>query len=164
MPASLTYTLEIDGKQFTFNDDKDITLANLRQIKAWFPDLGSYGAFRVAYLQGDPDALACIRWVVRGRNKITPNPEPLNPDDFALGDFMNSFVFSINTPCEACGGSIKDRRAGRGWNPSPQAEEAVDPTDQAPAGSPENGSGESTTETPNPFVRSISGSSDKSAI
>ena len=51
MPASLTYTLEIDGQQFTFNDDKDITLANLRQIKAWFPELGSYGAFRVAYLQ-----------------------------------------------------------------------------------------------------------------
>ena len=162
MARDQTYTLEIDGVQYEFNNDADITLSALRQIKAWFPNLGTYSAFRNGYLLGDPDALACIRWIIRRRENVKPNPEPTNPEDFSLGDFMNTFIYDINIPCEACGGSVKDRRIGRGWNFREEEAEEV-PLDLPPATSPTPTPADTKPATPMPFVRSISASSPPSA-
>lgn len=137
MAKSATYTMEIDGEQYEFNDDTDLTLSVLRHIKNWFPQLGTYSDFRLAYLRGDPDALCCVRWIVlrrAGKNPVEPNRSA----DFALGEFMNSWLGEDNAPCIHCGG-VDDgskRLPGRGWNPkNPDPE----PEPERPTGVPTQG-------------------------
>lgn len=162
MPQSPTYSMEIDGEQYEFNDDRDLTLSALRHIKQWYPELGTYNSFRLAYLNGDPDALACVRWIVlRGAGK--PNvPEPKASGNFSLGDFMNSWLSDVNEPCEHCGG-VNDggvRRPGRGWNPVSEPE-PVEANPTTPDTSPMT---DSTPVTPTNSEASISDSSESSAI
>lgn len=146
MGKSATYTMEIDGEKFSFNDDEDLTLTALRQVKSWYPDLGSYTAFRLAYLRGDPDALACVRWMVLRKAGKTSAPEPRAMGDFPLGEFMNSWLSEDYDTCTHCGG-VDDglnRMPGRGWNPKPGVgDEAV--ADPTATGSP---TPDSLTETP----------------
>ena len=132
------FDLEIEGMPYEFDDDRDLTLSAMRHIKKWFPELGDFTSFRLGYLRGDPDALACVRWIVLGKAGVQPNPPPTNPADFSLGDFMRSFVSHDITPCEHCGG-VDDgvrRVQGRGWNPVEEDEPEPDPLVQAPVTSP----------------------------
>jgi hypothetical protein len=131
MAKSATYSLTIDGESYSFNDDEDLTVSALRHIKAWYPALGTYATFRVGYLQGDPDALACVRWIVLRRAGKANVPEPRQMPDFALGEFMNSWLGEDNEPCLHCGGVDEDGRRvpGRGWNPRTVEAEEPDPTE-----------------------------------
>jgi hypothetical protein len=131
--------MEIDGQRYDFNDDVDLTLSVLRKVGTWFPQLRTYNDFRLAYLQGHPDALACVRWIVLKREG-KPVQEPQQMADFPLGEFMNSWIAKNYEPCLHCGG-IDDgirRLPGRGWNEVPSKEvEEVDPTKRSGGHRPE---------------------------
>lgn len=127
----MRFTIQIDGEAHTWCDSTDLTMSALRHVKEWFPNLGTYRAFQAAYMAGDPDALACIRWIVLNKAGKNP-PEPRRMTDFSLGEFMDSFLAEVHDPCLACGGRDEAglRIAGRGWNPRPGTdEEEPDPTE-----------------------------------
>jgi hypothetical protein len=156
--------MEIDGVRYDFNDDTDLTLSVLRKIGSWFPLLRTYSDFRLAYLRGDPDALACVRWIVLKREN-KPVQEPQQMADFPLGEFMNSWLAGNYEPCLHCGG-IDDgirRLPGRGWNEKPDESDAVEENPTTGGRSQSRTRGTST-ETPTSSELNTSGSSGTSAI
>lgn len=78
-------------KVYTFDPGKQLTVGTLRQIKAWYPELGRYMSFIAAFAQGDPEAALCAVWMVRKDAGETDVPEPNQMDDFPMGGFYHHF-------------------------------------------------------------------------
>ena len=89
--ATIKWNLKYDGRDYYYDPDKHLTVGRLRQIKQWFPQLGTWNAFNQGFYQGDPDVLACIIWIVRNANDEKGVPEPNMIPDFSVGEFMDSF-------------------------------------------------------------------------
>ncbi len=89
MPDS---TFNFKGDEYTFNPEVDLGIGMLRQIKRWYPSIGTYTAFTQAATYGDPDALSCIVWVAQQRAGRTRIAEPMRSPDFSVGEFMGSFA------------------------------------------------------------------------
>jgi hypothetical protein len=79
-----------DEKDYVFVPKTDVTVSALRQIKAWFPDIGRYIQFYSAFLEGDPDAALCALWIARKKAGETEVPEPNKLGDFAIGGFYEA--------------------------------------------------------------------------
>ena len=73
-------------RDYEFDPPKDLTLSRLRLIKSWFPGIGTYLRFVTSYGDGDPDALACVMWLIKTKAGESC-PEPVSMTDFAAGDF-----------------------------------------------------------------------------
>ena len=128
MAKTATVQCQIDGEPYSFNIDEDYTVPVARQIKAWFPALGTYNAFNFGISQGDGDAIASLRWMIlRKAGKATVEANRM-PDFGGIGDFLNSWVVEGKDPCPYC--------EGRGWNQIGTDEPEVDPTKSPPATSP----------------------------
>ncbi len=88
MPDS-TFTLH--GTEYSFAAERDLGIRELRQIKQWYPALGSYKALTTASTIGDPDALSCLIWIAQKRAGTPRLQEPMRSADFAVGELMGSF-------------------------------------------------------------------------
>lgn len=89
MAGDLRWKLQFDGKEYEFNAHRDLTIVRLRQMKAWFGlELGRWSPFILALGQGDPDAVACVVWIVRTKAGEKNVPEPRLMMDFPVGTFM----------------------------------------------------------------------------
>lgn len=82
--------LTLDGIEYTFDIDKELTRNTLVQIKDWYRELGSLVEFVTAFLRGDPDAMACTAWIVRNSAGEDNVPFP-NQMDFAVGTVIDSY-------------------------------------------------------------------------
>ena len=82
--------LTLDGIEYTFEIDKELTRDTLLQIKRWYKELGSLVEFTMAFLRGDPDAMACVAWIVRNAAGEDNVPVP-NEMDFAIGTVIDSY-------------------------------------------------------------------------
>ena len=84
--------LTLNGEEYTFDLEKNLTHKVLKQIKRWYPSLGSLVRFTVGMFRGDPDALACIAWICWGgpNDKSVPMP---NQIDLAAGGLLDSFDY-----------------------------------------------------------------------
>jgi hypothetical protein len=81
--------LEIDGVPYTFDIGEQLTCNTLKKIKGWYPDLGSLVKFTLAFLKGDPDAMASVAWIVRtAAGEECEDPRFL---DFAVGEVIDSY-------------------------------------------------------------------------
>jgi hypothetical protein len=84
--------LLLDGEEHVFDIEKQLTYKTLKQIKRWYPPLGSLVKFTVGLFRGDPDALACVAWIIWGgpndKSVLTPNQI-----DLAAGGLLDSFDF-----------------------------------------------------------------------
>jgi hypothetical protein len=86
--------LVIDGAEYTLDFQKDLTCKTLRQIKRWYPALGTLVSFTMSVFQGDPDAMACVAWIVWGgpNDKSVATPQTI---DFAVGEVLESYDLEI---------------------------------------------------------------------
>lgn len=84
--AQTIWKVRHEDKDYKF-DLSMLTVGRLRQIKKWFPEIGRYGPFNVAVLQGDPEAALCVAWIVKQEAGESNVPEPEKMGDFAIGDF-----------------------------------------------------------------------------
>ena len=94
---------------FEFDADRYLTRSVLSHIKGWYPnsELWQYWGFQQAIGIGHPDATACAAWMIRRKEGISPNPEPVNfarkigdPADFAVGK-------TVIAPIHRVGSSIQ---------------------------------------------------------
>lgn len=69
---------------------EDITVGRLRQIKAWFPELGAYIRLVTAIQVLDPDAALCAVWIARKAAGEANPPDPNQMDDFPLNVFLET--------------------------------------------------------------------------
>lgn len=93
MPDS---TFTYNGQELSFSTTRDIGINELRHIKNWYgSELGSYTGLTNLSAHGDPDALACVIWIAMRKAGLKPR-EPMNMPDFAVGEFMGSFVTDGN--------------------------------------------------------------------
>ena len=86
--------LTLDGEEYTFDFEKFLTCKTLRKIKGWYPEIGNLVRFTVAVFAGDPEAMACIAWILwteAGKEDV-PDPHFI---DFAVGEVLNSYVLEI---------------------------------------------------------------------
>ncbi len=80
------FELVFNGRTYLFSPLSHLTLGPHRQIKQWFPDLGTYRGFMAAFTAGDPDAIACALWLVRRAEGEMNVPEPNRmPADTNIG-------------------------------------------------------------------------------
>ncbi len=84
--------LTLNGDEEVFDIEKDLTYKTLKQIKRWYPSIGSLVRFTVAIFRGDPDALACMAWVAWGGMTDKSIPLPANID-LAAGTLIDSFDY-----------------------------------------------------------------------
>jgi hypothetical protein len=99
MADSATWQVKYDGRDYAFVPKQDLTLVRLRQMKQWFGvELGRWAPFMNAFAQGDPDAIACVIWIVRNKAGETGVPEPRMMMDFSVGAFMEDFQFEAADP------------------------------------------------------------------
>jgi hypothetical protein len=110
------------GREYTYDPPNDLTVGTLRQIKSWYPELGTYYGFDIAWRRGDPDAIACVMWVLQrksGENAVEPRRLT---DDFGIGEFMNSMVSAAKEICPECHGegwlAVKEKDADPLESPS----------------------------------------------
>jgi hypothetical protein len=91
--------LMLNGEEYTFDIEKELTHKVLKQIKKWYPPLGSLVRFTVGMFRGDPDALACIAWICWGgpTDKTVQTP---NQIDLAAGGLIDSYDFDEPEPPE----------------------------------------------------------------
>lgn len=96
------WKFEFRGDTLEFDPDRDLTLRTLRDIKGWFPELGTYRRFVNAIGEGDPDAIATMICVARKRAGITNKVnDPTKMEDFALGgDFYLKAEVVVDEPQE----------------------------------------------------------------
>ena len=82
--------LTLNGQEYTFDFVKLLTFKTLRQIKKWYPSIGSMVWFTMALFQGDPEAMACEAWILWGgpNDKSIPLPSSI---DFAVGEVLDSY-------------------------------------------------------------------------
>ena len=91
-----TWKVEIDGKQYVFDPGADLTVGGLRHFKSWYgEELGRYQRFLRAFAEGDPDAMACVVWVLK-RKAGESTPEPQNMPDFGVGDFIDHWELEVD--------------------------------------------------------------------
>lgn len=81
--------------QFTYNDKdytldvgRDFTFARMRQVKSWFPQLGSVNQMVIGLVNGDPEAWACAVWCARKSAGEADVQEPNRMRDFNLWELM----------------------------------------------------------------------------
>jgi hypothetical protein len=80
--------LKVQGNEYTFDLEKELTVGRLRQIKQWFgPQLGRYGTFFRALADMDPEAMLCVYWVARLSAGEQNVPEPNQIKDFSIADW-----------------------------------------------------------------------------
>lgn len=84
--------LMLEGVEYELDLEKVLTCKVLRQIKRWYPEIGNFVRFSVAIFQGDPEAMACIAWILWTNAGMENVPLPQNID-FAIGEVMNSYEF-----------------------------------------------------------------------
>ena len=86
------FRLTADGKEYSFDIESQLTYKVLKQIKRWYPELGSLVRFTVGVVRGNPDALACLVWIVWGgpTDKSISTP---NQIDLAAGGLLDSFDY-----------------------------------------------------------------------
>lgn len=89
------WLLKYRDHEYSFDPNRDLTLRNLRAIKGWYgSELGSFTAFNAALGAGDPDALACVIWIVRTKAGEQNVREPQRMEDFAIvDDFYSKFEY-----------------------------------------------------------------------
>jgi hypothetical protein len=86
--------LTLNGDAYTLDFNKSLTCKTMRKIKGWFPEIGNLVRFTVAVFAGDPDAMACVAWILwteEGKEDV-PDPHFI---DFAVGEVMDSYVLEI---------------------------------------------------------------------
>ena len=78
MPTTQTqlWRITYSGKEYEFNP-QSLTVSQLRKIKQWFPELGTWSRFFGAFVSGDPEAFLCSVWVCR-RNAGEANAQEPN--------------------------------------------------------------------------------------
>ena len=82
--------LDIDGKPYVLDLDEQLTCYKLIQIKGWYPELGSITHLLMAIFRGDPDAMACVAWLVK---EAAGELDVLEPpyQDFSVGEVIDSY-------------------------------------------------------------------------
>ena len=94
-PKSPQWQVTVDGVDSIYDPWVDLTLGRMRQIKQWYPDIGTVRAFNTAFLNGDPDAMACVLWIIALKAVRPGQPNP--PDPRQMADFqVGSVVASTN--------------------------------------------------------------------
>ncbi len=83
MADAQLWKITYGGKEYEFNPHA-LTLSQLRHVKAWYPDLGTWTRFFAGFVSGDPDAFACAVWVCRKNEGEQNVPEPNRMDDVAV--------------------------------------------------------------------------------
>jgi hypothetical protein len=91
------WEFEYNGKTYLFNPRKDLTYSALSHIKAWYGELGRYLNLLQGWIYGDPDAVACVVWIVLRRENENP-PEPNRFEDFSVGELLGSRVEKVDEP------------------------------------------------------------------
>lgn len=129
----LVFEIDWDGKHYTFDADKDLTVSRLRQIKSWFPDLCNLMQVVLQFRLQDADAAMCVLWVMKAKAGEM-GLDARRMEDFAVGEFHNAIsVLDAGRICTHCD--------GRGWNP-PEAEEV--PLGPGPTSEPRSDTSEET--------------------
>lgn len=82
----------LNGTEYEFDLERDLTYKTLKQIKRWYPEIGTLVRFTLGMFRGNPDALACVAWIVWGgpNDKSVPTP---NAIDLAAGALIDSFDY-----------------------------------------------------------------------
>lgn len=77
------WKIQYGDREYEFNPHA-LKLSQLRQVKQWYPDLGTWTRFFAGFVSGDPDAFACAVWIVR-RNAGEQNvAEPNRMEDMPV--------------------------------------------------------------------------------
>lgn len=75
-------------KEYTFDVGRDLTMARLKQIKQWYPNLGAVNHMVVGLVAGDPEAWSCAIWSARKSAGELDVPEPNRMKDFSVWDMI----------------------------------------------------------------------------
>ncbi len=87
---SAVWHFEFDGTPYSFDPDRDLTLRNLRSIKSWFGQMGTFSAFLDAFGAGDPDACACVVWMAKNHAGERNVLDPLRMADFSISGLLGT--------------------------------------------------------------------------
>lgn len=80
--------IEWEGKFYDYDAERDLTVSRLRHIKSWYPEMGGYLRFVSACAYGEPDAYACLLWILR-KTAGESTQEPMQMD-FSVLAFRNA--------------------------------------------------------------------------
>ncbi len=83
--------IEFEGKSYDYEPTRDLGVGEMRTIKGWYPEIGRYTPFLAACSEGDPDALACLLWLLRSKAGEHPR-EPQRGLSFNVGELWNAYV------------------------------------------------------------------------
>jgi len=86
--AAPRWSFTYNDKDYILDVGRDLTFARLRQIKQWFPNLGTLNQMIVGLASGDGEAWACAVWAARKGADETDVTEPNRMRDFSVWELM----------------------------------------------------------------------------